>query len=370
MRAAVYGRNSKPPKGWRPSTPGEEPPGSWSVQVARCTASAAAAGDEIVLTAHDVASGGNANRPEWSKLMAEVRGGRIQRVYVTKLDRCARNLRHFLDLAEVIEARGAELRFLDQPGASVLKADAAGRAFRGVLAVFAEFERDLIAERSGAVMTIGEDGRVYGPRSTKPAGRPREFAEGHKMRKRGNGLVHVKDRCPLCRAQSGGAAGSVSDPPAAAGVAEPVGFATPGDLGDASSERLNAGPAVIEEGTGPAPSPPEKRPRCSQERKADASAAAQGTLGKYPSKSGLYDCGFTHCARCAAHTVWVGKPGTPGAQQATCRCGAGFEGLTGSKGDDAVAPMPEGVIAGRPPRKKRSVAEDHDEGSPETEVDA
>lgn len=226
MKAAVYGRNSKPPKGWKPSFEGEEAPGSWTVQVPRCEAAALAAGDELVVSLHDVASGGNANRPAWSRLMGMVRGGVVGRVYVTKLDRCARNLRHFLDTAEAFEARGAELVVLDQQAASVRKQDPAGKAFRNMMATFAELELDLIRERSGAVMTIGPDGRVYGPRSDQPAGRPREFGAGHKLRLRGGKAVHDKARCQAC-GEKGGVAASVSDPSPNAGVAEPVGFATP-----------------------------------------------------------------------------------------------------------------------------------------------
>jgi len=227
MTAAAYGRNSKPPKNWKPTEDQPEPPGSYRQQLAKCERFAVAAEEALAVQEFDVASGGNANRPAWSRIMSGVRGGTIHRVYATKLDRVARNLAHFLAIAAEFERRGAELVFTDQPAASIRKADPAGKAMRNMLATFAEFELDLIRERSGAVMSIGEDGRTYGPRSDKPAGRPREFADGHKLRKRGSAMVHDRARCAACRGETGGVGASVSAPPQTAGVAEPVGLTTP-----------------------------------------------------------------------------------------------------------------------------------------------
>lgn len=198
--AAIYGRNSKPPKGWRPAFPGEEPPGSWRLQIARARAVAVANGDEVVQEEHDVVTGGDPNRPAWARILAAVRGNRVQRVYVTKLDRVMRGARHFLGIAEEFEAHGAQLVFLDQPGANVVKGDPSSKAFRGMLAVWAEFELDLTRERSADVMEYGEDGRLYGPRSDRPAGRPTEYGDGHKFRTTPDGSrKHVRARCPLCR---------------------------------------------------------------------------------------------------------------------------------------------------------------------------
>jgi hypothetical protein len=92
---------------------------------------------------------------------------------------------------------GVDLLFLDQPGASVRRGDSMSKAFRGMASVFAELELDLARERSAAVLQQHE-GRWYGPRSDLPAGRPREFAEGHKMRRRGDRLEHDRARCAAC----------------------------------------------------------------------------------------------------------------------------------------------------------------------------
>lgn len=157
-----------------------------------------------MLEAHDVVTGGDPNRPEWDRVMAAVRGGTVRRVYATKMDRPMRSAKHYLEVADVFIARGAELVFIDQPQANVVRDDAFSKMVRGVGAVFAEFELDIIRERTADVMTIGEDGRVYGPRSEIPAGRPREYGEGHKMRIRDGRPVHDAARCRLCRGENGG----------------------------------------------------------------------------------------------------------------------------------------------------------------------
>jgi DNA invertase Pin-like site-specific DNA recombinase len=205
--AAAYARNSRAPKGWKPSFEGERPPGSWETQLERAQAHARAEGDTIVFVGHDRATGADPNRPEWAKVMAGVRGGTIRRVYVTKLDRVMRSLAHFLEVAAMFEARGAELVFIDNPAASVRPSDAAGKALRGMLAVFAEFELDLARERTAAVMEKREDGRLYGPRSSRPAGGQVEYGPPHRMRRRKGRMVHWKERCAVCRGGMDGGSG-------------------------------------------------------------------------------------------------------------------------------------------------------------------
>ena len=62
---------------------------------------------------------------------------------VTRLDRLGRSLRDLANIAHEIESAGAALRVLDQ---SVDTATSAGKAFFGMLAVFAQFETDVRRE--------------------------------------------------------------------------------------------------------------------------------------------------------------------------------------------------------------------------------
>ena len=63
---------------------------------------------------------------------------------VTRLDRLGRSLRDLANIAHEIEVAGAHLRVVEQ---SVDTATSAGRAFFGMLAVFAQFETDVRRDR-------------------------------------------------------------------------------------------------------------------------------------------------------------------------------------------------------------------------------
>ncbi len=63
---------------------------------------------------------------------------------VTRLDRLGRSLRDLANIAHELQTRGAHLRVIEQP---VDTSTSAGRAFFGMLSVFAEFEHSIRAER-------------------------------------------------------------------------------------------------------------------------------------------------------------------------------------------------------------------------------
>ena len=90
-------------------------------------------------------SGVRADRPHLAKLMASLQAGDV--VVVTKLDRLGRSTRELLDLIERIGKVGASFRSLGDPlwdtGSSQ------GRLLSTMLAAVAEFERELIRERTG-----------------------------------------------------------------------------------------------------------------------------------------------------------------------------------------------------------------------------
>ena len=90
-------------------------------------------------------SGVRADRPQLAKLMAGLGAGDV--VVVTKLDRLGRSTRELLDLIERIGKAGASFRSLGDPlwdtGSSQ------GRLLSTMLAAIAEFERELIRERTG-----------------------------------------------------------------------------------------------------------------------------------------------------------------------------------------------------------------------------
>ena len=90
-------------------------------------------------------SGARADRPQLTKLMASLRKGDV--VVVTKLDRLGRSTRELLNLLDAIDKAGAKFRSIGDPAWNA--ETPTGRLLSTLLAGIAEFERELIRERTG-----------------------------------------------------------------------------------------------------------------------------------------------------------------------------------------------------------------------------
>jgi DNA invertase Pin-like site-specific DNA recombinase len=90
-------------------------------------------------------SGARADRPQLFKLMASLRKGDV--VIITKIDRLARSTRELLNLIHQIDQAGASVKSLGDPLFNT--ANAQGRLLVAVLGAVAEFERELIRDRTG-----------------------------------------------------------------------------------------------------------------------------------------------------------------------------------------------------------------------------
>lgn len=96
----------------------------------------------------DHASGKRDNRPGLDACLKSLRHG--DTLVVWKLDRLGRDLRHLVNLVHDLTKRGVGLRVLAGEGAAIGTTTANGRLMFGFFAALAEFERELIIERTKA----------------------------------------------------------------------------------------------------------------------------------------------------------------------------------------------------------------------------
>lgn len=94
----------------------------------------------------DRASGAVDARPGLEGCLKALRAGDV--LVVWKLDRLGRSLVHLVGLVRDLNARGVGLRVLTGEGAALDTTTPAGRMVFGIFAALAEFERDLIRERT------------------------------------------------------------------------------------------------------------------------------------------------------------------------------------------------------------------------------
>jgi len=121
-------------------------------------------------------SGKLASRPEWDSLLKALHPG--DALVTVKLDRIGRSLQNLITVVNTLKDRGVDLIVLDQ---AIDTTTPSGKLIFHVLAAIAEFERDLIRERTMDGLAVAKaNGRKGGskPKLT-PAqvGRAREMFE-------------------------------------------------------------------------------------------------------------------------------------------------------------------------------------------------
>lgn len=146
---------------------------------------AGCAEEDIVLETY---TGTKMDRPKFGKLIDELEAG--DTLVVCKLDRFARTASEGSELVKSLLARGVNVHILNM---GLIENTPTGRLILNVLLSFAEFERDMIVERTSEGKAVA--------RATNPdfkEGRPRreipsEFAE--LLRKSDAGEVSVAAAC-------------------------------------------------------------------------------------------------------------------------------------------------------------------------------
>ncbi|MHB1811283.1 MAG: recombinase family protein [Thermoplasmataceae archaeon] len=107
-------------------------------------------------------SGISNQRPERTKIMKLAEQGKIDLVICTKLDRWGRSLKDLIETMNFLESKKVNMVFLDQ---NIDLSSPMGKMLFQILGAVAEFERNLIVERT-------QEGRMramlHGTRSGKP----------------------------------------------------------------------------------------------------------------------------------------------------------------------------------------------------------
>lgn len=98
-----------------------------------------------LFTDHGV-SGSKASRPGLDACLASLREG--DTLVIAKLDRLGRSLGNLVQLFQELGAQGVGVRVLDNPTLSTDGGNSQAKLMLGIFGAFAEYERDLIRERT------------------------------------------------------------------------------------------------------------------------------------------------------------------------------------------------------------------------------
>jgi DNA invertase Pin-like site-specific DNA recombinase len=141
---------------------------------------AAARGMSPVLDIEETGSGANNDRPGLRQVMEAARAGKVKAVVVYKLDRFGRSALDLLNNIRELDKCGCRFIAATQGIDIGVAGDPTSRFMLTVLAGVAEFERELIRERT----RLGLDRvRKKGSKTGRPIGRPRVDVDVERARR-------------------------------------------------------------------------------------------------------------------------------------------------------------------------------------------
>ena len=133
MKVAIYCRVSRPDQ-------------DISIQERMCREYCERTANEVYAVYKDEGvSGAKESRPAFDELLKDLRAFKFNCVMVTKLDRMGRSLQHLLSLITEFTNKGVHFAAVTQ---NIDTSSAIGRLQLQIMGAFAEFERNLISERT------------------------------------------------------------------------------------------------------------------------------------------------------------------------------------------------------------------------------
>ncbi len=116
-------------------------------------------------------SGMKESRPAWDELQKDMRQMKFNSLMVTKLDRVGRSLQHLLSIFTELDKKGIHFIACTQ---NIDTSSAVGKFQLQVLGAFAEFERNIISERTKDGLqfakNVGKRGKDKNPNGRKKRG--------------------------------------------------------------------------------------------------------------------------------------------------------------------------------------------------------
>ena len=134
----------------------------------------------------DAFTGTKSNRPQFTKLLSQLQPG--DTLIVTKLDRIARSTQQGGQLVRELLDSDVRINVLNL---GIMDNTPTGKLIRTILFAFAEFERDMIVERTMEGKAIARERGNY--REGRPKKCVKDFEKMHKKQK--TGQISVKSAC-------------------------------------------------------------------------------------------------------------------------------------------------------------------------------
>lgn len=116
----------------------------------------------------DVISGTTTSRPQFNELLKDLRSLKFDGIMVTKLDRLGRSLKHLLSLFDEFGNKGIHFIAITQ---NIDTSNASGKLQMQIMGAFAEYERNIISERTKEglrrAVGVGKRGKDKHPRKRR-----------------------------------------------------------------------------------------------------------------------------------------------------------------------------------------------------------
>jgi DNA invertase Pin-like site-specific DNA recombinase len=129
-----------------------------------------AKGFEIYRVYKDVISGTTESRPEFNDMLRGMRSFEFNAIIVTKLDRMGRSLQHLLSILDELNNKKIEFIAVTQ---NIDTSTSTGKLQMQIMGAFAEFERNIISERTKEGLqnakNVGKRGKDKKPRKRRAA---------------------------------------------------------------------------------------------------------------------------------------------------------------------------------------------------------